>query len=441
VTAAEPLLDARALWVVHHDYSGLARAKSVPPNRFEEVMRDGVTFALAAWDYLFTAEPIGDGGFGLESGDFRVIPDPATLVRLPHAEGVAQVVGDLRLGDDPWEGDPRGRLREAGSTLARLGHRPRVALEVEFLVTAEDMTGPVERLPMYGTAALELQWTSWIGPLLSALDDAGIGVHQFAREGSPGQYELSMQPDDPLTACDRYLLARQIIKATVPKPLTATFMPKPFDDLAGNGLHVHLDLEDGDGHSVLPHADDPDALSTVGLTIVAGLLRHAAGQCALGAATPNSYERLVKGSGAPTHATWSFGNRSALVRIPGPGPSRHIEYRAGDAGANVYLHVAGLIASIADALRGPAVETAPMDVDLGTLSDAETAALAAEGLPTELDAALDALEADHVLLEALGSTIGRHYVLFKRFEAANRVAAVADGEALAWDRATYLEAL
>ena len=444
LTTSDPLQGADALWVVHHDYAGFGRAKSIPPARFDEVLRDGVTFGLAAWDYTFTGMHVPGPGFGLQSGDYRVRPDASTLIRLPHLDGVAQVYGDLFEGERPWDGDPRGRLRAAVAELAGHGYDARVALEVEFLVLRPDPesgVAPVETGPMYGTAALEDQWADWIHRIIVSLREAGVAVHQFAREGSPGQYELSLLPADPITACDRYLVARQIIKASVPEPLVATFMPKPYPDLAGNGLHVHVSLERSGVGPVLPDLADPDALSPEGLTIVAGLLRHAPAQCAIGSPTPNSYQRLVVGSGAPTHATWSFGNRSALVRIPGPGAARRIEYRAGDASSNIYLHMAGLLATVAGSLRGGVSQAEPVDLDLGSLSAAEIDQLSLVALPRSLDSALDALEADEVVSAALGPTLLRHYLPLKRFEQALRQEAAGQNDPQEWDRATYLEAL
>lgn len=439
-----PLDHADALWVVHHDYSGLGRAKSVPPDRFEAVQRDGVTFGLAAWDYLFNGEQVPDAAFGLETGDFRVVPDAATLVRLPHVAGVAQTLGDIYVDDMPWEGDPRARLREAVANLAELGYVVAVAIEVEFLVLEEADDGslrPLESEPMYSTSALEGQWDAWLGPVLAALGVTGIEVHQLAREGSPGQYELSLMPNDPLRACDHYLLARQIIKASLPARSVATFMPKPFTELAGNGLHVHMSLTDDAGAEAIPDASDRAALSSVGGSIVAGLLEHARAQCALGAAIPNSYERLIPGSAAPAHAAWDFGNRSVLVRIPGVGPARRIEYRGGDASANVYLHLLGLISTVIASVRATTSSVASASLDLGTVDDAEAARLGAARLPRSLGEALDALGDDPILQAALGPTVSQHYTAMKRLEQALRDKASASEDALAWDRMSYLRVL
>jgi glutamine synthetase len=272
----------------------------------------------------------------------------------------------------------------------------------------------------------------------------GIAVHQIAKEYGQGQYELSLLPTGAVAAVDAFLAARDLIKALARDAgIVATFMPKAHEDHPGCGLHVHLSLARASGEDALVDPHDPAGLSPTGLAAVAGLLAHAAGQTALGSPTPNSFKRLVPGSWAPAHAIWAIGNRAALVRIPSPGAGRHLEYRSGDASANLYLQVAGLLAAIADGLERRAEAPAPVPVDVGHLSDTEAAAIGAPRLPSRLDVALDALEADAVLCEALGPIVVPHYLAVKRFEWASYLAesglAADDVHVSAWERAAYLE--
>lgn len=451
--AARPVSDGRdllddvsALWVVHHDYSGIGRIRVIPPSRFSSVMENGVTFGYVAWDYTISGVLAADPGYTLASGDYRSIPDPATIVPLPHVPGVAQVLTTLHDEDGVWAGDPRERLRVAWRGLEATGYRIRIGLEAEFQVVRDapaDGWPPIERLPMFSLNAIESQWVAWMGATLEALLAAGVQVHQIAREGAVGQYECSLLPADPVAACDAFLLARQIVKGTMPEGLVATFMPKPYEDRAGNGLHVHLSIEDADGRDVIGDPDDPAALSPLGARIVAALVNRAPAQLALGAPTPNSYRRLVPGWGAPTHAAWAFGNRSALVRIPGTGSARRIEYRSGDQSCNPYLHLLGLLATVQDAIVNGGPTIAPIDLDLSLLDDAELQATGALQLPRSLDRALDHLEADPVLTGALGPVILRHYPGAKRAEHETflREAAGHDSSVSDWERATYLRAL
>lgn len=453
---------ARFLWVVYHDYAGLARAKAVTRDRLDEALASGVTFAMANWDLAITDHQVPHPIFGADSGDFRAVPDPAALVPIPWRPGVAQAYS--RLTDDlgrPWEGDPRGRLGAQVEMVAARGLRCRMAFEAEFtLAVAEeaaagpggDADGPV-RLPsgwrtadrgrMFIVDEIEARW-EWCARALDALAGMGIAVHQFAKEYGPAQYELSLLPADPLAAVDRFLLARQAIKALARDAgLVATFMPKPFARLPGNGLHVHMSFADADDRDVVVDPADERALSPTGGAILAGLLAHAAGQAALGSPTPNSYKRLLPGSWAPAHVAWALGNRAALVRIPGRGAARHLEYRSGDASANAYLLVTGLLAAVDDGLARGLPPPPAVAADIGLWSDEEAATRGVARLPSRLDAALDALERDEVLLTALGPVIPEHYLAVKRFELDSYLAeSGADPDATEvtdWERAAYLE--
>jgi glutamine synthetase len=442
-------LGADALWVVYHDLSGIGRAKAVPAGRFADVAANGVTFAMANWDIAITDHQVPDPIFGADSGDFRALPDPATIVPIPHRSGVAQAFPWLL--DDvgrAWPGDPRSLLARQVDRLADHGLVATVAFEAEFVLVAErpeDLLDDNSR--MFTVDALDARWD--LGRrLFEELATTGIAVHQLGKEYGPGQFELSLMPAGPLPAADRFLLARQLIKALAREQgLAASFMPKPFADLPGNGLHVHIGLVP----AAAPTSDalavpaDDTSLTATGRAAVAGLLEHAAAQTALGAPTPNSYKRLLPGSWAPAHVSWATGNRAALVRIPGRGAARHIEYRAGDASMNPYLHLAGLLAAIADGLDRGLEPVAAATVDIGHLSDGDAAAAGHPRLPDRLSTALAALEADDVILDALGPILPAHFLALKRFELQSFIAETGSEETSTevteWERTTYFEPL
>lgn len=439
-------LHADRLWVVYHDYAGLGRAKAVPRARFAEVARSGVTFALANWDLAIDDHQVPDPIFGADSGDFRAVPDPAAVVPIPHRPGVAQAFAVLTddLGD-PWPGDPRARLARQVERLAGHGLAAQVAFEAEFvLVGSGDPSSLLrDRSRMFTVDELDARWVL-LSRTLDSLEAAGVAVHQLAKEYGPAQFEISLLPSDPVAATDAFLLARQLIKAHArDHGIVASFMPKPYTDLPGNGLHVHLGLLDVDGRDAVADQRDDRSLSAAGRAAVAGLLAHAPGQAALGAPTPNSYKRLVPGSWAPAHVCWALGNRAALVRVPGRGSGRHLEYRSGDAAMNPYLHVAGLLAAIRDGLERGLDAPTEAAVDVGHLSDEDATAAGFPRLPASLPDALDALQADDVLRDALGPVVVPHYLAVKRFEwrSYSAEAAAATGEVSDWERATYLEPL
>lgn len=441
------VLGAKALWIVYHDYWGMGHAKAVTPGRFADAIERGVTWAKANWNIAIDDELIPHPLLAADSGDFLARPDPTTVVPIPYRSGVAEALSDL-FDDDgrPWDGDPRGRLKAQVGELASLGLEGRVAFEAEFSLLRSTDGGwvPDDHGRMFTVDEIEARW-DWSSRLLDALASMGIEVHQFAREYGNGQYEISLLPTDAVTAADRFVLARQAIRALARDDgLVATFMPKPYAHLPGNGLHVHVSLWRPDGTDALGAPDDASALAPTGLAAVAGLLAHARGQAALGAATPNSYKRLLPGSWAPAHVCWALGNRAALVRIPGPGAGRRLEYRSGDGSSSPYLHLAGLLAAIVDGIRAGRTAPPAVDGDVGHWTDEEAAAQGVDRLPASLGEALDALERDEVLRAMLGPTIDENYRAVKRYELDAYEAGARGGgptEVTEWERATYLEPL
>ena len=442
-------LGARYLWIAYHDFGGVARAKAVGPERLDDALEVGVGWAKANWDLAITDHQVPEPGFAADSGDFRLVPDLSTIRAWPSRDRTALAYGWLTEPDGtPWPGDPRRRLAAVEQRFVDRGLAVQVGIEAE-LYLAQPWAGgafqPDDDDRMFSQAAIDARWPLLAG-VLDGLAAMGIPVHQLAKEYGPGQYELSLLPASPLVAVDAFLAARDLVKSLAREQgILATFMPKPSEDLPGCGLHVHLGIARADGTDVLADPADPGRLSTLGGSAVAGLLAHAAAQVALGAPIANSHKRLLPGSWAPAHAAWGIGNRAALVRVPSTGPGRHLEYRSGDMGANLYLHLIGLLAAAIDGIEGDMAAPAPVQADIGHLPDEAAAAIGAPRLPARLDLALDALEGDPVLLDALGPVIVGHYVPVKRFEWASYLAEsgldAADIRVSDWERATYLAPL
>ena len=264
----------------------------------------------------------------------------------------------------------------------------------------------------------------------------GIVLDQLGKEYGPAQYEGTPAFGAPLEAVDHYLAFREVVRNRAREAgWVASFMPKPYAELPGCGLHVHLSVWDRDGQRELtPGEADREPLSGVGRRFAAGLLAHARGLTGIGSPIVNSYKRLLPGSWAPAHICWGVGNRSALVRVPGLGRRRRIEYRSGDNAANPFLYVCALMAAGLDGIRNEIELPPPADVDVGHLSTAEAQARGLEFLPSSLPEALDAFEADAVLTGALGPVISAEFLKVKRSELA-----AYDLTVHPWERAAYLE--
>ena len=423
------------LWIQYHDLSGRPQVKNVPPHRWDAVVANGVSFARANFDYNALDEQAPDFIFGAETGDFVAVPDPATYARLPHHPGAARVYSFLHEGDgQAWAGCARAALRAMEDRLASRGLKARAAFEPECYLLARTDNGPkpVPRAGMFSVSALESQH-ELMSTFLRMLGEMGVVLEQVAPEYGPGQYEINIRHQPPLKAADDLMTVREELRALARAAgFTVSFMPKISRDMPGSGMHVHLGLTSIDDRDAM-EGDQVMGLSQLGTFVVAGLLKHARGLCGLAAPTVNSYKRLLPASWAPSHICFGGSNRAALVRLPDAG-SRHVEFRAGDGTGNPYLTLVGLLAAALDGLEEGRPPEDPITDGIGHITAAEAAARGLAELPRSAPEALDALEQDAVLMEALGPVIGPGFLRLRRSEAATYALEVGD-----WERAAYLE--
>ena len=423
------------VWVIYHDLSGRAQVRSIPYQRLEKVLTGGVSFARANLDFDVLDHQVPDFVFGAETGDFLAVPDPATYARVPHHPGAARTYSFLHDADgQPWAGCARAALMAMDARYMSRGLAMRVAFEPEcyLLATTDENHKPTARATMFSLSALESQ-RLLMSRVMTSLAEMGVELEQVAPEFGPGQYEINIAHQPPLRAADDLMTVKEELRALARAAgLIATFMPKLFADLPGSGLHVHLGAVSLDGRNAM-QGDGPLGLSPLGTSFVAGLLKHARGLSGLAAPSVNSYKRLLPGSWAPSHICFGGSNRAVLVRVPDSG-SKHVEFRAGDGTGNPYLTLTGLLASGLDGVERGLVLGEPTLDDVGHLSEADASARGLEPLPRSAPEALDALEADAVLMDALGPVIGPGFLRLRRSEAAAYSIEVGD-----WERATYLE--
>ena len=423
------------LWVICHDLSGRAQVRSVPYQRLDRVVADGVSFARANIDFNVLDHQVPDFAFGAETGDFLAVPDPATYARVPHHPGAARTYSLLHDADGkPWAGCARAALSAMDARYMTRGLALRVAFEPEcyLLPMADDGRRPAARTTMFSLNALESQRVL-MSQVMTSVAEMGVELEQVAPEFGPGQYEINIAHQPPLRAADDVMTVKEELRALARAAgFIATFMPKLFADMPGSGVHVHLGAVSSDGSNAM-EGDGPVGLSPLGTSFVAGLLKHARGLSGLAAPTVNSYKRLLPGSWAPSHITYGASNRAALVRVPDSG-SKHVEFRAGDGTGNPYLTLIGLLAAGLDGVEQGLGLGEPTLDDIGHLSAAEASARGLELLPRSAPEALDALEADAVLMAALGPVIGPGFLRIRRSEAAAYSLEVGE-----WERATYLE--
>lgn len=387
------------------DVVGMAKAVTIPTQRLTESLEYG------RW---FDGSSI-EGFARVVESDMYLRPDPTTFAIIPWEPTRARIVCDIvRPDGEPFEGDPRSRLRVAIAHAARLGLRYEVAPEIEFflLKVADPTQGiiPFDR-GSYFDLSNEATAEIW-RELMDDLEALKVPVESSHHEVADGQHEIDLAMLDALTAADAVMTTKLAIKAVAAHHgLTATFLPKPISSVNGSGMHIHQRLVALDtGHNVLADPDNVDyGLSEMALHFIAGLLAHANGMSAVVSPLVNSYKRLVPSYEAPVEINWGHHNQDMLVRVPRLNSYRRddvrIELRNPDPSCNPYLALAVMLAAGLDGIDR-ALECPPPETGLrrrtATISRRETQG---RRLPESLADALVALEADPLMREALGTTI------------------------------------
>ena len=417
------------------DIHGSAKTKAVPVDHFDDILGAGAGFAgFAVW------------GLGIEphGPDFMAVGDLNTVSLVPWQPGYARIACDGHVTGKPWEYDTRVVLKQQVQRLKEQGLIFYTGLEPEFSLLKKDANGRITPCdasdtlakPCYDYKGLS-RVRGYLEKLVASMKAVGIDVYQIDHEDANGQFEINYTYADCLTSCDHYLLFKMAASEIASEMgLICSFMPKPFANRPGNGMHMHMSL--GDGQRNL-FADDRDprglGLSRLAYQFLGGILAHAPALAALCAPTVNSYKRLVVGRSltgatwAPAYISYGDNNRSSMVRIPGG----RLELRLPDGGCNPYLATAAVIAAGLDGIEKNLEPGEPHNMNLYELSPAQ---LQAEGigiLPQNLHEALTALEGDRVLCEALGP-VADEFLKLKHMEWVEYMRHVSD-----WEIDSYLE--
>jgi glutamine synthetase len=401
------------------DHAGIPRAKAVHRDGFEGRARAGVGLAKG----VLALDPSGalhpESGLS-PVGECRLVPDLSTLTALPFARGQAMVSVDMTEPDatTPWEGCPRSALKRVLGRLAERGYRAVASYEVEFYVWGPE--GPLDRTPYAGSFALTMA-ADFMVELAETLEEMGIRPEQCHAEVGQGNLELSIGEDEALAAADKRVMVLEAIRGVAHRMgLETTMAPKPYLEGAGNGHHLHLSLYEGDVPLLF---DGSGALSGPGSGFVAGILQHMPAVMAFTAPSPNSYQRLAPGMWASAYAAYGLDNREAAVRLASPVAGReaataNVEFKPVDVTSNPYLALAAVLAAGMDGIERGLDPGEPTMVDPATLGEDERAARGIRPLPASPDEALDALEGDAVLVNAIGEPLVRTHVAVARAQAA-----------------------
>ena len=416
-----PRLPEDTLWVrfVFVDHAGIPKAKAVYKDGFEGRAQAGVGLAKG----VLALDPSGalhpESGLS-PVGECRLVPDFSTLTPLPFARGQAMVSCDMMEPDarTPWEGCPRGALKRVLGRLAERGYRSVASYETEFYVWSPE--GPLDSTPYAGSFALTPA-ADFIAELATTLEKMGVRPEQCHAEVGYGNLELSVGEDEALAAADRRVMVLEAIRGVAHRMgLETTMAPKPYLEGAGNGHHLHVSLYEDDAPVLF---DASGVLSGPGSGFVAGLLEHLPAIMAFTAPSPNSFQRLTPGMWASAYAAYGLDNREAAVRLASPVAGResataNVELKPVDVTSNPYLALAAVLAAGMDGVDRGLDPGEPTMVDPATLSDEERANKGIRPLPASPDEALDALEKDRVLIQALGEPLVRAHVAVARAQAA-----------------------
>jgi glutamine synthetase len=423
------------------DNAGITRVKSVPLDRLPQLAAWGVgastSFDYFRFDDWLAAPPGGTAPVG----DLRVIPDLRRLVPLAAQPGWAWAPGDrYRQDGDPHERCSRLLLQRLVDDAAGDGLEIKAAFEIEWVVSAGDGEDFVSAAvgPAYGMTRL-VAVSDYVRDLIEALSAEGIRVEQFHPESAVGQLEVSVAAESPVDAADTAVLVRSTVRAVGQRyNYRTSFSPKVEAEGIGNGGHVHLSVW-RDQQNLMAGGTGPYGLTSVGEAFAAGILDHLPALLAIGSPSVASYLRLVPSHWAGVYACWGLENREAALRmITGSAGSSdwaaNLEVKCVDLTANPYLLLAGLLAAGSAGVAGGARLPDPVEVDPAALPVDELEKRGIRRLPTSLRGSTDALAADAVLRDALGSALIDSVVAVRESEIEKFAAASAEEvvRALRW---------
>lgn len=377
------------------------------------------------------------GPSGADATAMSLVPDLATFrvepwVR-PDGSRVGRVISDVYLADGtPFAGCPRLNLKRQVECAEKMGYTVRAGPETEFFLFRKDSAGRVTTIHDDGDSfdvAPTDRGETCRRDMVAALEALGFEIEAAHHEGASGSHEIDFKYSDAVSAADNVQTVRFVVRKVAGlHGLHASFAPKPLFGDDGAGLHVHQSLF-RHGVNAFFDAEARWQLSEVALGYVAGILHHAAAMAAVTNPVVSSYKRLVPGAGAPVGVAWSETNRSSLVRVPvRRGVATHCEVRLPDAACNPYLALAVMLAAGLDGVARGLDPGPPVNRNVFTLSAREKLQLKIRQLPASLRDALDQLEDDPIVLEALGGLISHCYVGVKRRECNEDASAIRDWE-------------
>ena len=392
------------------DLFGVLRSKLVPARAISEMQKNGAGFAgFATWLDMTPAD-----------SDMFAIPDPDSLVILPWNREVGWLASDLWMDGRPVEASPRIMLKKQIEKLSKRNLKMKSGVECEYFLLSEDgksISDPrdIQSKPCYDQSALMRRY-ELIKEICDCMIELGWNPYQNDHEDANGQFEMNWDYSDSLITADRHTFFKFMVKSLAEKhELRATFMPKPFENLTGNGCHAHISLWDGKSNKFLEKGDRL-GLSKLAYNFLGGIIKNATSLAAFFNPTINSYRRINApptksgASWSPSSISYTGNNRTHMIRVPDPG---RFELRLMDGSSNPYLLQAGVMAAGLDGINNKTDPGEPLFCNMYT--DHKNYPNL-ERLPNELEESLENLENSKVLREAFGEKVISSYIKLKKQE-------------------------
>ena len=404
------------LWFT--DVLGFLKSVSIAPAELEGAFEEGIGFDGSAIE----------GFTRVTEADMLAHPDPATFQLLPwrgESPATARMFCDIAMPDgSPSYADPRYVLKRTLQKAAEKGFTFYTHPEIEFYLfqgTPElgRVPEPVDRSGYFDHTA-QSRGSDFRRETINMLESMGISVEFSHHEAGPGQQEIDLRYADALSTADNIMTFRTVVReVALNKGIWASFMPKPFTEHPGSGMHTHVSLFEGDTNAFF-EAGAEYQLSRTARHFIAGILRHAVEISCVTNQWVNSYKRLIGGGEAPSYICWGHNNRSAMVRVPmykpNKGQSARIELRSLDAAANPYLAFSAILAAGMKGLEEEYELPRETEDDVWALTDRERRALGLSQLPKNLYDAIKLAEESELLADTLGEHVYEFFLRNKRKE-------------------------
>ena len=392
------------------DLFGVLRSKLVPAHAIKDMQETGAGFAgFAAWLDMTPAD-----------SDMFGIPDPDSLIQLPWNKEVGWLASDLWMNGKPVDASPRIMLKKQIKKLSKQGLTMKSGVECEYFLISPDgdsIADPrdTQSKPCYDQSALMRRY-DLIKEICDCMIEMGWGPYQNDHEDANGQFEMNWDYSDCLKTADRHTFFKYMVKTIAEKHgLRATFMPKPFENLTGNGCHAHISVWDGKKNKFLDKSNNL-GLSKMAYNFLGGVIKHASSLSAFFNPTINSYRRINApptksgASWSPSSISYTGNNRTHMIRIPDPG---RFELRLMDGSANPYLLQASVLAAGINGIKNKIDPGKPLNCNMYE-DFAKYPNL--PKLPDELDQSLSQLKKNKEMNDAFGADVINSYIKLRSTE-------------------------